>query len=210
MDSKVLFAAVALALGGYFIYKRKMEEEEDTNNANEATADINDADAYAALLFKKALDYQKDFGVWHGRNVDTVASQAELYNACLNVRNWAGVQRKFSVLCNNEATLLQAMQDNTDTAVYNMALQLIRQKKVITTEPVRASIKYYYENGTEAESGELVTFQAGTLIGAYLVNNGGQVAFLNGFKSDGGFFSPEMLAAKSWADSTKVQIINPV
>lgn len=210
MDNKILFAGALLLGGGILLWKKIKRDEQNVLNANNATADIDDADAYAALLFKKALDYQKDFSIWHGSDVNTVASQAELYNACLNVQNWAGVQKKFSVLCNNEATLLQALQDNTSSEVYNFALQLIKQKKVICTEPVNAQIKLYFENGNETEGGNTVTFEAGTLLGAYLSSYDGNIAFINGFKSDGGFFNPEMLAAKGKAAAAKIKIINPV
>lgn len=209
MDNKLLIGAGLLAVAGVFIYKKMKKNEENTNNANEATADLNDPDAYAALLFKQALSYEQDLGIWHGKDVDTIPSQATLYNACLHVTNWAGVQKKFSLLCNNEATLLQALQDNTDSQVYNFALELIKKPKVITTAQVSPLLVRYLENGQALDEGTAKTLPADTIIGCLTGNTGSVVSFINGFESDGGFFNPELVAVKGSVNAGSVQIINP-
>lgn len=209
-STKILLTAAIFGAGAFFLWKKGHDDEEDTNEANRATANLDDPDTKAALLLKHALQYELVGPVWAGNDVESPPEIAALYNACLNVTNWAGVQTKFSTLCNNEATLLQAMQDNTDSNVFQTALNLCKAKKVISTEPLTARLTVFNEDGSAEDEGEGKQFAADTLLGAVITTTSDVVTFNNGFQSAGIVPFRKLQATNGTASINKVKIVDPL
>ena len=193
MDAKILVAAAGVAIVGIWLFKRKNDEENDTRRQNNETQDLNDPDSLLAIRFKRCLEWEKGVTGYGGPIVkdkfDSAEGQAELYNLCLQVTDWAALQKKFSLLCDNESTILQAFQSMLKLQdVYNNALQLCKAKKVVTTTATAVTLE---QEGTAEPS--TVTFNANVVLGAYTSTYSGKYIFINGFESDGSFFSPQLV-----------------
>lgn len=219
MDSKVILAAGLFGLGMYWLWKRKNDDEIDTQRANNNTADLNDNATNAALKIKQALDWEKVGGmVWHGymggitnSRGDTKA-RANLFNACLAVTDWKATQKKFSALCGNECTLLDALQETTDNETYNLALELIKGKKVITTTACRAALQNHLVKNNEAVGEQYdKSFAANTILGAYVTTYNGNVSFVNGFATDDYWISEfqDLVKTSGYTSATNVTIVTP-
>lgn len=219
MDGKILIAGSLVLLGGYWIYKKSKEDEENTQQANEATVNLLDYSTNAALKIKQALDWEKvgNF-IWKGylggitkERGDTKA-RANLFNACLNVTNWAQTQQKFSALCGNECTLLDALQQTTDSDTYNNALELIKAKKVVTIKECRTMLQRYIAKNNEAVDEQYdKTFSSDTVIGAYITTYNGNASFLNGFASDDYFIREfqDLIKISGYTSADNVTIVTP-
>lgn len=219
MDSKVILAAGLFGLGMYWLWKRKNDDEIDTQRANNNTADLNDNATNAALKIKQALDWEKVGGVvWHGYMGGITSSRgdtkarANLFNACLAVTDWKATQQKFSALCGNECTLLDALQETTDNETYNLALELIKAKKVITTTACRAALQNHLVKNNEAVGEQYdKSFAANTILGAYVTTYNGNVSFVNGFATDDYWISEfqDLVKTSGYTSATNVTIVTP-
>lgn len=218
MDAKVIIAGGLVLLGGYWIYKKKTDDERDTQMANQTTADLNDYSTTAALKLKQALDWDKKLGIWHGymggittSGGDTKA-RANLFNACLMVIDWKATQQKFSALCGNECTLLDALQETTDNETYDLALKLMKNKKVIATKDCRAMLQHYIAETNEAvDDPTSKEIAADTVLGAYVTNYNSNVSFLNGFATDEAWFREfnKLVKISGYTSADNVKIVTP-
>lgn len=219
MDSKIIFAGALVLLGGYWIYKKSSETERTTQLANQNTADLSDYSTNAALKIKQALDWEKMGNlVWKGyiggitKSGNDTKKRANLFNACLAVTDWKETQQKFSALCGNECTLLDALQDTTDDETYNLALELIKCKKVITIIPCNVGLQNHLVKNDEAVS-EMYSkqFDANTVIGAFVANNNGNTMFVNGFASDDYWISEfqDLVKTSGFTAESNVKIVTP-
>lgn len=207
MDTKIAVAAAAVAIVGIWLFKRKNDTENDNRRQNRETQDLNDSDSLLAVKFKRCLEWEKGVTGYGGPLIkdkfDNAAGQAELYNLCLQVTDWAALQKKFSLLCDNESTILQAFQSmlkNSD--VYNTALELCKAKKVVTTTAATATI---IEDNTNEPTA--LNVAANTILGAYTVTYNGMYNFINGFASDGAFFSPSLVRTTGRIAETAAKLI---
>ena len=207
MDSKIIVATAAVAIFGIWLFKRKNDEENDNRRQNRETQDLNNPDSLLAVKFKRCLEWEKGVTGYGGPLIkdkfDSAAGQAELYNLCLQVTDWAALQRKFSLLCDNESTILQAFQSmlkNSD--VYNTALELCKAKKVVTTTAATATL---IEDGTNEPNS--LNVAANTILGAYIQTYNGLYNFINGFASDGAFFSPQLIRTTGRISENSAKII---
>lgn len=208
MDAKILVAAAGVAIFGIWLFKKKNDEENDNRRQNRETADLDDPNTLLAVKLKRCLEWEKGtFGTWGGPIIkdkfNSAEGQAELYNICLQITDWPGVQKKFSALCNNESTILQAFQEMlTIKDVYNNALDLCKAKKVVTTENTTITLQ---QEGT----GEPYTMSANanTILGAYTGNYDGKDIFINGFESDGSFFSPQLIRTTGRIATTAAKLV---
>lgn len=208
MDAKILVAAAGVAIFGIWLFKKKNDEENDNRRQNRETADLDDPNTLLAVKLKRCLEWEKGiFGTWGGPTIkdkfDSAEGQAELYNLCLQITDWPGVQKKFSALCNNESTILQAFQEMlTIKDVYNNALDLCKAKKVVTTENTTITLQ---QEGT----GEPYTMSANdnTILGAYTGSYDGKYIFINGFESDGSFFSPQLIRTTGRIATTAAKLV---
>jgi hypothetical protein len=75
----------------------------------------------------------------------------------------------------------------TDTEVYNTALELCKAKKVISTTAATATL---LEDNNEPNA---LNVAANTILGAYTLTYNGMYNFINGFASNGAFFSPTLI-----------------
>lgn len=219
MDSKIILAGGLVLLGGYWIYKKGRETEENTQQANQATVDLSDYSTNAALRIKQALDWEKMGNmVWKGYigGITTSGSdtkkRANLFNACLTVTNWAQTQQKFSALCGNECTLMDALQQTTDNDTYNQALELIKKQKVVTVKPCRAMLQHsLVKNNQPVDDPQAQEFSTDTVIGAYISNYNGNTSFLNGFASDNYWVSEfqDLVKIAGYTSADNVKIVTP-
>lgn len=208
MDAKILVAAAGVAIVGIWLFKKKNDEENDNRRQNRETQDLDDPNTLIAVKLKRCLEWEKGtFGQWGGPVVkdkfDSPEGQAELYNICLQITDWAGVQKKFSALCNNESTILQAFQEMLKIKdVYNNALDLCKAKKVVTTTSTTATLE---QEGT----GEPYTMNANAnvILGAYTGSYDGKYIFINGFESDGSFFSPQLVRTTGRVPQTSAKLV---
>ena len=208
-----------MLLGGYWIYKKGRETEENTQQANQATVDLSDHSTNAALRIKQALDWEKMGNmVWKGYigGITTSGSdtkkRANLFNACLTVTNWQQTQQKFSALCGNECTLMDALQQTTDIDTYNQALELIKKQKVVTVKPCRAMLQHLLvKNNQVVDDPQAQEFSTDTVIGAYISNYNGNTSFLNGFASDNYWVSEfqELVKIAGYTNADNVKIVKP-
>ena len=192
MDSKIVVAAAAVAVFGIWLFKRKNDAQNDNRRQNRETDDLNDPDSLLAVKFKRCLEWEKGIMGYGGPVIkdkfNSATGQAELYNLCLQVTDWSKLQKKFSLLCDNESTILQAFQSMlTDTEVYNTALELCKAKKVISTTAATATL---LEDNNEPNA---LNIAANTILGAYTLTYNGMYNFINGFASNGAFFSPTLI-----------------
>ena len=207
MDSKIIVAAAAVAIVGIWLFKRKNDEENDTRRQNGVTQDLNDPDSVLAVKFKRCLEWEKGVTGYGGPIIkdkfDRAAGQAELYNLCLQVTDWAALQRNFSLLCDNESTILQAFQSMLNISdVYNNALELCKAKKVISTTSTTASLM---QDGTNEPT--IINVAANTILGAYISTYNGMYNFINGFASDDAFFSPQLVRTAGRISETAAKLI---
>lgn len=208
MDAKILVAAAGVAIFGIWLFKKKNDEENDNRRQNRETSDLDDPNTLLAVKLKRCLEWEKGtFGTWGGpiikNKFDSAEGQAELYNLCLQITDWPGVQKKFSALCNNESTILQAFQEMlTIKDVYNNALDLCKSEKVVTTEHTTITLQ---QEGT----GEPYTMSANAniILGAYTGSYDGKYIFINGFESDGSFFSPQLIRTTGRIATTAAKLV---
>lgn len=204
MDAKIIVAAGAVAIFGIWLFKKKNDDENDTRRQNRESSNLDNADTSAAVMIKQALKWEKGLLSWSGDRIttNTPTKQALIYNACLDVIDWAAVQKKFSSLCNNEATILEALQSCCDDETYKNALQLCKAKKVVTTAPASATL---YPDGSNEP--QYLPFEANTNLGAYVATNGGNYSFINGFATDGSYWSPELLRTTGTIPTDKAKLV---
>lgn len=116
-----------------------------TKEQNKETENITDFETEQAIKIKNLLGVTKNFGVWttNGELI-TAESKAniKLLNLMLTVINWSKLQRRFSELCNNELTLLDALTKGLYDSDFNKAIDFAKAKKVITTKEFNYTIKY--------------------------------------------------------------------
>lgn len=206
MDSKLIIGAAAVTLVGVWLFRRKNEQRVETRQQNQQTENLTDAPTSQAVRLKQALQWEKGLLSWSGQRItDNYPSrQAALFDVCLEITNWKAVQNKFSALCNNESTLLEAFQACLDNDSFNIAQQLCAANKVVTTSVASAAI---YKDG-EGEPTR-VDFAANTVVGAYVATYNETVSFINGFQSDGGWFWPELEKYTGTIAANVVKIVNP-
>lgn len=206
MDSKFLIGAAAVTLVGVWLFRRKNEQRVETRQQNQQTENLTDAATSQAVRLKQALQWEKGLLSWSGQKITTnyPSRQAALYDVCLEITDWKAVQRKFTALCNNESTILEAFQTCLDNETFNTAQQLCAAEKVVTTSVASAAI---YKDG-EGEPTR-VDFAANTVVGAYVATYNNTVSFINGFQSDGGWFSPELEKYTGTISADYVKIVNP-
>lgn len=207
MDTKFVIGAAAVAIFGIWLFKRKNDEENDNRRQNRETADLNDSDSLLAVKFKRCLEWDKGTFGYSGPIVkdkfDSAEGQAELYNLCLQVTDWSALQKKFSLLCDNESTILQAFQSMLKISdVYNNALELCKAKKVVTTTDSNVSLQTDGVNEPYTSS-----FYANTILGAYLGSYNGMYNFIHGFASDGSFFSANLIRTTGRISENKAKLI---
>lgn len=208
MDSKFLIGAAAVTLVGVWLFRRKNEQRVETRQQNQQTENLSDAPTSQAVRLKQALQWKKSLLSWSGQQVTTnyPSRQAALYNVCLEITDWKAVQKKFSALCNNESTLLEAFQTCLDNETYNTALLICSAKKVVTTSVAPAAL---YLEGDGIPKPTQVEFVADTVCGAFIAQSGETVSFVNSFQSDGGWFFPELQKFTGTVSASKVKIVNP-
>ena len=214
MDSKLIIGAAAVAVAGIWLFRKKNQEKVQVRNANKASEDLSDPATNAAVKIKQALNLRKLPAIgWTGTTVSSsngsTGARANLFNACLEVTSWKNVQSKFSQLCDNEVTLLDALQRNTDTETFNTAKQLLQADKVVTKTACNALLTLYDEKNKAIGDGVTHEFPANTILGAFVSSYNGNTSFINGFQWDGDFFFADLYSTKGYTATNKINIINP-
>lgn len=210
MDTKLIIGLGVLTIGGIYLFKKKKETQANVRHANAATSDLNDPATGAALSLKKALGVEKwPVAGWSGKRIRTEGGKADLFNACLEVTNWAETQKVFSQTCDNEITLIGCLQEYCDTETYNTALQLIKADKVISTQPCNAMLTLYDENNKAINEGINTEFPANAILGALVASYNGNVSFINGFQTDNDYWFVDLYKTTGYTSANKVKIVNP-
>lgn len=206
MDSKLIIGAAAVTIVGIWLFRRKNEQQVETRQQNQQTESLADPVTSQAVRFKQVFQWEKGLLSWSGQRITTSypSRQAALYDVCLEVTNWKAVQQKFSALCNNESTLLEAFQSCCDNETFNAAQQLCSADKVVTTSVASAAI--YKDDDNQPTR---VDFGANVVVGALINKYNDTIAFINGFQSDGGWFSPELERFTGTISANVVKIVNP-
>lgn len=206
MDSKIIIGAAAVTVLGIWLFRRKNEQRVETRQQNAQTENLTDAATSQAVRLKQALQWEKGLLTWSGQNITSnyPSRQAALFDVCLEITDWPAVQKKFTALCNNESTILEAFQSCLDTETFNTAQTLCAAQKVVTTTTTSASI--YKDDENEPTR---VDFAANMVLGVYLSQYNGIVNFINGFQSDGGWFSPELERFTGTVSVNNVKLVNP-
>ena len=120
-----------------------------TKEQNKETENITDYETEQAIKIKNLLGVTKNFGVWTTNGeIITAESKAniKLLNLMLTVINWSKLQRRFSELCNNELTLLDALTKGLYDSDFNKAIDFAKAKKVID-KIVEPMIEYEAKHG---------------------------------------------------------------
>lgn len=210
MDTKFIIGAAAVTIAGIWLFRRKNEQQVETRQQNQQTENLADPVTSQAVRLKQALQWEKGLLSWSGQRITNSypSRQAALYNVCLEITNWKAVQQKFSALCNNETTLLEALQTCCDNETFNAAQQLCAAEKVVTTKACRGSI---YKDGENQPTS--VEFPANAVVGVYLNQTGqpgyGITSFINSFQSDGGWFFPALERFTGTISDSDIKIVIP-
>ncbi len=185
MDGKILLIGGGLGLLALYLFRKKNEDENNAKNADKETEDLTNKETQQALLLKSLLNPEKVAVIgWTTNNLKSRADYpkvAEILNTLLSVTKWAAVQNSFLKLCNKEYTLLNALQNALPTDIYKKAVEIAAAKKIQTVKDVTAILK----DSTAPTGMVTLQFQKNTLIGALQKYSGGDVYFINGYKSDG-------------------------
>lgn len=187
MDGKILLIGGGLGLVALYLFRKKNEEENNAKKADKETEDLTNNETKQALILKSLLNPEKITVLgWTTNNLKSRADYpkvAEILNTLLNVTKWAAVQKSFKILCNNEYTLLNALQNALPVDIYKKAIDIASAKKIATTTDIAAVLK----DSTQATD-QNIFFKKNTLLGALKSYSGGYAEFINGYKSDGLIF----------------------
>lgn len=181
MDSKngLIFGVLAFLGVGYFVHKNA--ERRNNRNADNETRDLANDSTRQALAFKALLNVNNNYGFWTVDKVSMTERVAALFNICLSVTNWAQVQDKFLVLCNNEKRLTDCLQEACNVDVFNKALNLAASSKVETS----CSTTIVYDvDGERVDK----SVDKGAYLGAVTENNNLYVSFITSYQVEGFIF----------------------
>lgn len=164
MEGKQI-ALTALAVIGCIVLIKRMRNQnaKNTNAENETTADLSDFETQQAVLLKKYLGVYSVAGVYYTGPANLNDSYG-VANVCNRIVNWAKVQKKFSALCDNQFTLLRAMEGGLTDNNFRICLNLAKADKVVTTKNADC---YVLNSVADKEStGQVENFSMGTVLGA--------------------------------------------
>lgn len=208
MDAKIILIGGGLAALAAYLFSKKNETKKDTKNQDKTTEDLSDLETQQALQLKSLLNPEKNIIIgWTTNNLKSRADYpkvAEILNTILNITNWSKVQKKFLALCNNEFTLLNALQSALTVDLYNKAVKLAGAKKLVTNQDITGVIIY---DKTLPVGLQTVSFKKNTLIGALDRYSGNYVYFINGYKSDGAVLKDLIEMSGYYIDKSKIKEI---
>lgn len=208
MDTKIILIGGGLAALAAYLFSKKNETKKDTKNQDKTTEDLSDLETQQALQLKSLLNPEKNIIIgWTTNNLKSRADYpkvAEILNTILNITNWSKVQKKFLALCNNEFTLLNALQSALPVDLYNKAVKLAGAKKLVTNQDITGVTIY---DKTLPVGLQTVNFKKNTLIGALDRYSGNYVYFINGYKSDGAVLKDLIEMSGYYTDKSKIKEI---
>lgn len=208
MDAKIILIGGGLAALAAYLFSKKNETKKDTKNQDKTTEDLSDLETQQALQLKSLLNPEKNIVIgWTTNNLKSRADYpkvAEILNTILNITNWSKVQKKFLALCNNEFTLLNALQSALTVDLYNKAVKLAGVKKLVTNQDITGVTIY---DKTLPVGMQTVSFKKNTLIGALDRYSGNYVYFINGYKSDGAVLKDLIEMSGYYTDKSKIKEI---
>lgn len=208
MDAKIILIGGGLAALAAYLFSKKNETKKDTKNQDKTTEDLSDLETQQALQLKSLLNPEKNIVIgWTTNNLKSRADYpkvAEILNTILNITNWSKVQKKFLALCNNEFTLLNALQSALTVDLYNKAVKLAGAKKLVTNQDITGVTIY---DKTLPVGLQTVSFKKNTLIGALDRYSGNYVYFINGYKSDGAVLKDLIEMSGYYIDKSKIKEI---
>lgn len=208
MDAKIILIGGGLAALAAYLFSKKNETKKDTKNQDKTTEDLSDLETQQALQLKSLLNPEKNIIIgWTTNNLKSRADYpkvAEILNTILNITNWSKVQKKFLALCNNEFTLLNALQSALTVDLYNKAVKLAGAKKLVTNQDITGVTIY---DKTLPVGLQTVNFKKNTLIGALDRYSGNYVYFINGYKSDGAVLKDLIEMSGYYIDKSKIKEI---
>ena len=208
VDAKIILIGGGLAALAAYLFSKKNETKKDTKNQDKTTEDLSDLETQQALQLKSLLNPEKNIIIgWTTNNLKSRADYpkvAEILNTILNITNWSKVQKKFLALCNNEFTLLNALQSALTVDLYNKAVKLAGAKKLVTNQDITGVTIY---DKTLPVGLQTVSFKKNTLIGALDRYSGNYVYFINGYKSDGAVLKDLIEMSGYYIDKSKIKEI---
>ena len=208
MDAKIILIGGGLAALAAYLFSKKNETKKDTKNQDKTTEDLSDLETQQALQLKSLLNPEKNIVIgWTTNNLKSRADYpkvAEILNTILNITNWSKVQKKFLALCNNEFTLLNALQSALTVDLYNKAVKLAGAKKLVTNQDITGVTIY---DKTLPVGLQTVSFKKNTLIGALDRYSGNYVYFINGYKPDGAVLKDLIEMSGYYIDKSKIKEI---
>lgn len=208
MDAKIILIGGGLAALAAYLFSKKNETKKDTKNQDKTTEDLSDLETQQALQLKSLLNPEKNIIIgWTTNNFKSRADYpkvSEILNTILNITNWSKVQKKFLALCNNEFTLLNALQSALTVDLYNKAVKLAGAKKLVTNQDITGVTIY---DKTLPVGLQTVNFKKNTLIGALDRYSGNYVYFINGYKSDGAVLKDLIEMSGYYTDKSKIKEI---
>lgn len=208
MDAKIILIGGGLAALAAYLFSKKNETKKDTKNQDKTTEDLSNLETQQALQLKSLLNPEKNIIIgWTTNNLKSRADYpkvAEILNTILNITNWSMVQKKFLALCNNEFTLLNALQSALPVDLYNKAVKLAGAKKLVTNQDITGVTIY---DKTLPVGLQTVNFKKNTLIGALDKYSGNYVYFINGYKSDGAVLKDLIEMSGYYIDKSKIKEI---
>lgn len=208
MDAKIILIGGGLAALAAYLFSKKNETKKDTKNQDKTTEDLSDLETQQALQLKSLLNPEKNIIIgWTTNNLKSRADYpkvAEILNTILNITNWSKVQKKFLALCNNEFTLLNALQSALTVDLYNKAVKLAGAKKLVTNQDITGVTIY---DKTLPVGLQTVNFKKNTLIGALDRYSGNYVYFINGYKPNGTVLKDLIEMSGYYIDKSKIKEI---